>query len=68
MQPNRGEREIHHLRKEIKSLNKQFKRTPAYEREGIKELIIGEKGEGEQEHRPFQIHQTTAWVNQNAGD
>ncbi|RXN07781.1 hypothetical protein ROHU_027499 [Labeo rohita] len=37
-QPSRREREIHHLREEIKTLNKQFKRSTVYEREGIKDL------------------------------
>lgn len=37
-QPSRREREIHRLRGEIKTLTKQFKRTLADEREGIKDL------------------------------
>ncbi|KAG1925127.1 hypothetical protein F2P79_025744 [Pimephales promelas] len=37
-QPNRREREIHSLRSEIKTLNKQFKIGPPAEREGIKDL------------------------------
>ncbi|RXN24418.1 reverse transcriptase [Labeo rohita] len=37
-QPSRREREIHRLREEITTLNKQFKRSTVYEREGIKDL------------------------------
>lgn len=37
-QPSRRAREIHSLRQEIKMLNKQFKRFPVEEKEGIKDL------------------------------
>ncbi|XP_019641511.1 PREDICTED: uncharacterized protein LOC109482994 [Branchiostoma belcheri] len=37
-QPNRREREIRQLRREIKALNKKYKRGPASEKEGIKQL------------------------------
>ncbi|KAL0148227.1 hypothetical protein M9458_056459 [Cirrhinus mrigala] len=43
-QPSRREREIHRLREEIKTLNKQFKRSTVYEREGIKDLTSQLRG------------------------
>lgn len=44
-QPNRRAREILQLRREIKTLNKQFKTASAEEKEGIKDLASGLRGQ-----------------------